>query len=310
MSGSITNALTIDVEDYFQVSAFAPHIDRASWDSRECRVERNVGRILDLLSAADVRATFFTLGGIAERYPQLIRRIVAAGHELASHGYGHERASDLSESAFLQDITRAKALLEDLSGTPVRGYRAPSFSIGEGNLWAFDCLAHAGYRYSSSIYPIRHDHYGMPDAPRFAHEVRPGLIEVPVTTVRLLKRNLPSSGGGYFRLFPYPLSRWMLGRVNRLDGQAGVFYFHPWEIDPGQPRIPGISSKTRFRHYVNIHRMEDRLARLLGDFSWGRMDEIFLPAAEAPVAVAAAARPDARGHAGPGQPARATTAEV
>jgi polysaccharide deacetylase family protein (PEP-CTERM system associated) len=168
-------------------------------------------------------------------------------------------------------------LLEDLCGVAVLGYRAPSFSIGEGNLWAFDCLLEAGYRYSSSVYPIRHDHYGMPDSPRFAYEVRPGLLEVPITTLRMLNRNLPSSGGGYFRLLPYPLSRWMLGRVNQGDAQAGVFYFHPWEIDVDQPRIPGISAKTRFRHYVNIHRMEDRLARLLGDFTWGRMDDIFLP---------------------------------
>jgi len=289
MTTGITNALTIDVEDYFQVSAFAPHIDRASWDSRECRVERNMDRILAMLSRNQVRATFFTLGWIAERYPQLIRHIVEQGHELASHGYGHERASDLTESAFVQDITRAKALLEDLGGVEVRGYRAPSFSIGKGNLWAFDCLARAGYRYSSSIYPIRHDHYGMPDAPRFAHEVRPGLLEVPITTLRLLNRNLPSSGGGYFRLLPYPLSRWMLSRVNRQDAQAGVFYFHPWEIDADQPRIAGIGSKTRFRHYVNIDRMETRLGRLLGDFAWGRMDEIFLPRAGRPPASAASA---------------------
>jgi polysaccharide deacetylase family protein (PEP-CTERM system associated) len=280
MSVPITNALTIDVEDYFQVSAFAPHIARSSWDKRECRVERNVGRILDMLAANQTRATFFTLGWIADRYPQIVRRIVQEGHELASHGYGHERVSDLTEPAFVEDITRSKALLEDLGGIAVRGYRAPSFSIGEGNLWAFDCLAQAGYRYSSSIYPIRHDHYGMPDAPRFAHEVRPGLLEVPITTLRMLNRNLPSSGGGYFRLLPYPLSRWMLSRVNRQDLQSGVFYLHPWEIDVDQPRIPGISSKTRFRHYVNIHRMEDRLARLLRDFSWGRMDEIFLPGCE------------------------------
>jgi len=230
-----------------------------------------------MLGERQTRATFFTLGWIAERYPQLIRRIVEEGHELASHGYGHERASDLTHEAFLHDITRSKALLEDLCGVEVRGYRAPSFSIGEQNLWAFDCLLQAGYRYSSSIYPIRHDHYGMPDAPRFAHEVRPGLLEVPITTLRMLNRNVPSSGGGYFRLLPYPLSRWMLGRVNRDDAQAGVFYFHPWEIDVDQPRIPGISAKTRFRHYVNIHRMEARLGRLLGDFAWGRMDEIFLP---------------------------------
>ena len=272
----ITNALTIDVEDYFQVSAFAPYIARSEWEQRECRVVRNVSRILDLLAAQDTRATFFTLGWIAERYPDLIRRIVREGHELASHGYGHERASDLDEAAFSQDIRRAKALLEDLSGTAVTGYRAPSFSIGTGNLWAFDCLARAGYLYSSSIYPIRHDHYGMPDSPRFAYRVDAGLLEVPITTLRVFNRNLPSSGGGYFRLLPYALSRWMLRRVNAGDGQAAIFYFHPWEIDVGQPRIPGIDRKTRFRHYVNIDRMEGRLQSLLTDFNWGRMDHIFL----------------------------------
>ena len=278
MNAPLVNALTIDVEDYFQVSAFAPHISRDSWDSRECRVERNVGRILDMLAEQRTQATFFTLGWIAERYPHLVRRIVAEGHELASHGYGHERASDLTPEAFLHDISRSKKLLEDLCGVAVQGYRAPSFSIGENNLWAFDCLVEAGYRYSSSVYPIRHDHYGMPDAPRYAHEVRPGLLEVPITTLRLFNRNLPSSGGGYFRLLPYALSRWMLNRVNAQDHQAGIFYFHPWEIDTSQPEVPGINAKTRFRHYVNIPRMEGRLKRLLQDFSWGRMDSIFLGA--------------------------------
>ena len=274
---SITNALTIDVEDYFQVSAFAPHIERSDWDSRECRVERNVDRILALLEEGDTKATFFTLGWIAERYPVLVRRIVEGGHELASHGYGHERVSDLSEAAFFNDIHSAKALLEDIGGVRVQGYRAPSFSIGAGNLWALDTLQRAGYRYSSSIYPIKHDHYGMPDAPRFAHQIRDGLIEVPPTTLRMLNRNLPSSGGGYFRLFPYALSRWMLRQVNGQDHAPAVFYFHPWEIDGGQPRIQGIGLKTRFRHYVNINRMEPRLGRLLRDFRWGRMDHIFLP---------------------------------
>ncbi|TAM42346.1 MAG: DUF3473 domain-containing protein, partial [Burkholderiaceae bacterium] len=201
---------------------------------------------------------------------------VKEGHELASHGYGHERASDQTEAAFFADIHLAKIVLEDLADGEVNGYRAPSFSIGTGNLWAFDCLVRAGYRYSSSIYPIRHDHYGMPDSPRFAHEVRPGLVEIPITTLRMLNRNLPSSGGGYFRLLPYSVSRWMLGRVNGHDREAGVFYFHPWEIDTGQPRIAGISSKTRFRHYVNIGRMTGRLNRLLDDFKWGRMDHVFL----------------------------------
>src|SRR5574337_574675 len=273
---AITNALTIDVEDYFQVSAFAPYIARADWDRRECRVERNVDRILALLDEHDTEATFFTLGWIAECYPQLVRRIAEQGHEIASHGYGHQRASDLNPAEFRADIERAKAVLEDLSGSEVAGYRAPSFSIGPGNLWALEALARAGHRYSSSIYPIRHDHYGMPDAPRFAHQAADGLIEVPITTLRLFNRNLPSSGGGYFRLLPYALSRWMLRQVNRSDGESAVFYFPPWEIDPGQPRIDGIDRKTRFRHYVNIHRMERRLQSLLGDFKWGRMDRLFL----------------------------------
>ena len=278
-SKSITNALTIDVEDYFQVSAFAPYISRLEWNTRECRVEQNVDRILALLDSHATKATFFTLGWIAERYPAMVRKIVAQGHELASHGYGHERASDQTPESFFTDIDLAKILLEDLSGVEVKGYRAPSFSIGEKNLWAFDCLQKAGYRYSSSIYPIHHDHYGMPDAPRFAHEVREGLLEIPVSTVRLFNRNLPSSGGGYFRLLPYAVSKWMLGQVNANDAESAIFYFHPWEIDVAQPRIEGINAKTRFRHYVNIDRMEKRLDRLLGDFRWGRMDEVFLGSA-------------------------------
>ena len=275
-SRGLTNALTIDVEDYFQVSAFAPYIKRSEWDTRECRIERNVGRILDMLLERETKATFFTLGWIAERYPSLIRRIVAEGHELASHGYGHERASDLTESTFYEDIRVAKQILEDMCGVEVKGYRAPSFSIGVGNLWAFDSLVRAGYQYSSSVYPIQHDHYGMPDSPRFAYQVRPGLLEIPITTLRVLDRNLPSSGGGYFRLLPYAMSRWMLNRVNSGDQQPGIFYFHPWEIDVDQPRIDGVDSKTRFRHYVNISRMEGKIQQLLGDFKWGRMDEVFL----------------------------------
>jgi polysaccharide deacetylase family protein (PEP-CTERM system associated) len=281
LAPSISNALTIDVEDYFQVSAFAPYIRRDEWDARECRVERNVDRILQMLASRQVKATFFTLGWVAERYPALVRRIVDGGHELASHGYGHERASDLSQQAFFQDVTRAKKLLEDIAGGEVRGYRAPSFSIGTQNLWAFDTLAQVGYTYSSSIYPIKHDHYGMPDSPRFAFKLPSGLLEVPVSTLRMGSRNLPSSGGGYFRLLPYALSRWMLRRINEVDRESAIFYFHPWEIDAGQPRIAGIDLKTRFRHYVNIPRMESRLESLLGDFRWGRMDDIFLPRAPA-----------------------------
>lgn len=272
---STVNSLTIDVEDYFQVSAFAPHIPRSEWATRECRVERNVDCILAMLDAHDTRATFFTLGWVAERYPELVRRITASGHEIASHGYGHERASDQTPEGFFSDVNVAKLILEDLTGCEVKGYRAPSFSIGEKNLWAFECLERAGYQYSSSIYPIRHDHYGMPDAPRHAHKIG-NLLEIPATTLRFFNRNWPASGGGYFRLMPYPLSRWMIQRVNAVDKLSAVFYFHPWEIDAEQPRVAGIGAKTRFRHYVNIDRMEHRLNRLLADFSWGRMDELYL----------------------------------
>ena len=272
----IVNALTIDVEDYFQVSALSPYIPRSEWDERECRVERNVDRILELLNEGRARATFFTLGWIAERYPRLVRKIVSEGHELASHGFSHQRASDQEESAFYADISSAKQMLEDISGVSVRGYRAPSFSIGTGNRWAFECIGRAGYEYSSSIYPIRHDHYGMPDAPRFMHRVRHDLVEIPVTTARVFRHNLPAGGGGYFRLMPYPISHWLLDRVNHVDRQPAVFYFHPWEIDPCQPRIRGISLKTRFRHYVNLGRTERRLKRLLADFRWGRLDEVIL----------------------------------
>lgn len=271
----LTNALTVDVEDYFQVSALAPHFARSAWDAQPCRVDRNVQRLLGLFAESGARATFFTLGWVAERYPQLVRDIVAGGHELASHGYAHERASDLTPDALASDVRRAKALLEDISAQPVRGYRAPSFSIGYTNPWAFDVLQEAGYRYSSSVYPVKHDHYGMPDAPRFPYAARDGLIEVPMTTTRMLGRNLPAGGGGWFRLAPYWLSRWALQRVNRIDARPAMFYFHPWEIDPAQPRVAGTSLKTRFRHYVNLDKTEPRLARLLGDFRWGRVDEVF-----------------------------------
>lgn len=274
----IRNAMTCDVEDYFQVSAFAPYIDRDSWPTRECRVEANMERILAIYERHGVKATFFTLGWIAERYPGMVRNIVAAGHELASHGYGHLRASDQSRTQFDNDIRSSKALLEDIGGQAVLGYRAPSFSIGHANLWALEALQEAGYRYSSSIYPIAHDHYGMPDAPRFAFYPHgpDGLLEVPVTTVNMLGRNLPAGGGGYFRLLPYALSRWMMQKVNREDRQPALFYFHPWELDPGQPRPQGLDAKSRFRHYVNIERMEGRLEQLARDFAWDRMDRIFL----------------------------------
>jgi polysaccharide deacetylase family protein (PEP-CTERM system associated) len=272
----IANALTVDVEDYFQVSALSPYIRRADWDRVPCRVQRNVDTILSLFADARVRATFFTLGWIAQRHPALVKRIVAEGHELASHGYGHLRIHEQTEAEFTQDIRRAKALLEDIAGVEVKGYRAPSFSIGERTLWAFDRIAEARYQYSSSVYPVRHDLYGMPDAPRFPYRPRADLLEIPVTTAAVFNCNLPAGGGGYFRLLPYAVSRALIRRVNQVERRSSVFYFHPWEIDPAQPRVPGTSVKTRFRHYVNLRRTEPRLRRLLQDFRWRRMDEVFL----------------------------------
>ncbi len=273
----LTNVMSVDVEDYFQVGAFENTIARADWERWPCRVEANMARILALFDRHDIRATFFTLGWIAERHPQVVRDIVANGHELASHGYGHQRAAALAPAEFRQDVVRAKHLLEDLGGVAVLGYRAPSFSIGHRNLWAVDVLAETGHRYSSSIYPIAHDHYGMPDAPRFPyrHPHCPKLLEMPPTTVDWRGRNLPAAGGGFFRLLPYPASRWLIGQVNRQDQRPAMFYFHPWEIDPDQPRIPGAPLKSRFRHYVNLGRMEGKLDRLCRDFRWGRADQVY-----------------------------------
>jgi polysaccharide deacetylase family protein (PEP-CTERM system associated) len=272
----VVNALTVDVEDYFQVWALAPWFPRSKWDSAPCRIERNVERILALLEEAGTKATFFTLGWIAERYPELVRRIAADGHEIASHGYAHARVDDLQRESYHADILLAKAILEDVTGAEVRGYRAPSFSIGTETEWAHDCILEAGYRYSSSVYPIRHDHYGIPDAPRFAYYSRPELLEVPITTTRFLDRNWPAGGGGYFRLLPYPVSRWSIRRVNDVEEQPAIFYFHPWELDPEQPRVKGAGLRTRVRHYLNLGETERRLRRLLGDFQWGRVDRVFL----------------------------------
>jgi polysaccharide deacetylase family protein (PEP-CTERM system associated) len=276
MAALIRNALTVDVEEHFQVAAFERTIVRDSWDTAESRVEFSAGRVLDLFEAQGVRGTFFVLGWIAERHPGLVRRIVKDGHELASHGYDHTRVHNFTPEQFRADVLRTKAILEDVGGVQVRGYRAPSYSINAKNLWALDVLQETGHVYSSSIYPIRHDLYGMPDAPRFPFRFRPdGILEIPVTTVRMGGRNYPCGGGGYFRLLPYGAFRWMLARVNEQDRQSGLFYFHPWEVDPGQPRVEGAPLKSRFRHYLNLDSMSARLERLLGDFSWGRMDEVF-----------------------------------
>ncbi len=276
------NALTIDVEDYFQVEAFFDVIDRKDWDGYDCRVEANIERILDLLDRNGARATFFTLAWVAERYPRLVRDIVARGHELASHGSDHRRADGQTRGEFLADAARAKAVLEDIGGAAVKGYRAPSFSVSRSNLWVMEALAEAGYAYSSSTYPIAHDNYGIPEGPRFAFHPLAGreFLEIPVTSLRLFGRNWPCGGGGYFRLLPYGLSQMALARVNR-EGRPCVFYFHPWEIDPDQPRIEAAPFKSRLRHYLNLEKTQTRLARLLQAFRWRRMDEIFLPPARA-----------------------------
>jgi len=280
----ICNAMTVDVEDYFQVSAFEKHIAREDWESMECHVERNIERILALFDKQGIKATFFVLGWMAERYPAMVRQLHDSGHEVASHGYEHVRVVNQTPGAFREDILRTRKLLEDTIGAPVIGYRAASYSIGRDNLWALDELQETGHLYSSSIYPIHHDLYGMPEAPRFAfrHRDGAGLLEIPVSTVQVGKHNYPCGGGGYFRLLPYAVSRWAINRVNQHDGQSAIFYFHPWEIDPQQPRQQGIGIKTQVRHYLNLSRMESRLSRLLKDFQWDRMDRVFLTQEDRP----------------------------
>ena len=277
------NAMTVDVEDWFQVQAFAGTIARRDWDRLPQRVEANTERFLTMFAEASTQATFFTLGWVAERHPALVRRIVAAGHELASHGYEHRLAHEQSPEQFRRDVGRARELLEAVGGVPVLGYRAPTFSINMRNPWAFDVLAEEGYRYSSSIYPIRHDLYGMPGAPRFPHRVAEGrLLEIPMTTVRLGGRNLPCSGGGYFRLLPYAMFRAGLRRFNVRDKASGMFYTHPWEIDPGQPRVTAAPALAKFRHYLNMSRTAGRVRLLLRDFAWGRVDQVFQAELSAP----------------------------
>ena len=283
------NGLSVDVEDWFQVGAFEKVIDRDSWPLLADRVERNCDEILRLFDDCGVKGTFFTLGWVAERHPVLMRRIAAEGHEIASHGWDHERVFRLGAEGFAQDIARARKAIEDASGTAVLGYRAPSFSIDARTPWAFEVLAEQGYAYSSSVAPIMHDHYGWLEAPRFAFHPLPGcdLVEIPVTTATFAGRRLAAGGGGFFRVLPYGFSRRAIRQVNREEKRPAVFYFHPWEIDPEQPRVADAPMRSKLRHYTNLGVMAGKLRQLIGDFRWGRMDE--LAAREAGRAVALAA---------------------
>ena len=272
---NIVNAMTVDVEDYFQVSAFESLIKRQHWVDHASRVERNTYTCLELFERKRVKATFFMLGCVAEAAPGLVRDIVAQGHELASHGYSHVRVIHQTQSEFRDDIRLTKKILEDLSGTAITGYRAASYSICAQTPWAYEELVDAGYRYSSSIYPIQHDLYGDPNAPRFPFSLMGGaLTEVPVTTARWLNKNWPAGGGGYFRLLPYWYSKTAISTVNSTDKTPAVFYFHPWEIDPDQPKIAGTPLKTRIRHYTNLNRMQSKLEQLTSQFSWSRLDAL------------------------------------
>ena len=274
MSERVVNGLSVDVEDWFQVGAFEGVIDRSNWDGLSDRVERNVLAILDMFAAADVKATFFTLGWVALRHGPLMRRIVEAGHELASHGWDHERVFRLDAKSFTADLERSRKVLEDASGVQITGYRAPSFSIDQRSPWAYMVLAEQGFVYSSSVAPISHDHYGWPEAPRFAFKPLPWseLVEIPVTTAHFAGKRLAAGGGGFFRVLPYGFSRWAIRQVNTRDQRPAVFYFHPWEIDPDQPRVTGATLRSRVRHYTNLGVMAAKLEQLVREFEWGRMD--------------------------------------
>lgn len=272
------NAISVDVEDYFHVSALEKVIGQRQWASCEHRVEANTDKLLDLFADADVRATFFFLGWVAERFPQLLRRVVQAGHEIGSHGYNHVQVRDQDRGAFREDVLRTKALLEDIAGVLVNGYRAASFSIGRRTPWAYEVLVEAGHTYSSSINPITHDRYHARDMPRFPYvDAASQLPELPVSTGAWHGLRWPCGGGGYFRLLPYRWTRWNLTRVNTVDEQPVNFYLHPWEIDPDQPRVAGLGPATRFRHYVNLSRTEGKLKRLLRDFRWTTIQEAYEP---------------------------------
>ncbi len=268
------NGLSVDVEDWFQVGAFEGVIDRDTWDGLSDRVVRNCDAILEMFDEADVKATFFTLGWVAQRHPALLRRIADAGHELASHGWDHARVFTMDKACFAADLDKSRKAIEDASGVSITGYRAPSFSIDQRTPWAYMVLAEQGFAYSSSVAPIAHDHYGWPEAPRFAFRPLPwsDLLELPVTTATFAGRRLAAGGGGFFRALPYGFSRWAIRQVNTRDGRSAVFYFHPWEIDPQQPRVTAASLRSKLRHYTNLDVMADKLKQLVMEFDWGRMD--------------------------------------
>ena len=273
---ALLNAMSVDIEDWFQVGAFETVIDRADWDQLEHRVERNSEAVLELFDEAGIKATFFTLGWVAERYPALMQKIAAAGHEIANHGYDHARVFTLTPDQFRDDLDRSRKILQDTSGQKVVGYRAPSFSIDQRTPWAHEILAEQGYAYSSSVAPINHDHYGWAGSPRFAWKPveQSGFIELPVTTVKLGNRVFAAGGGGFFRLLPYPLYERSIRKMHNDDGRGAIFYFHPWEIDPGQPRVGNAPIKSKLRHYTNLRHMRAKLLRAGQDFKWGRVDEL------------------------------------
>ncbi|MCI5043316.1 MAG: DUF3473 domain-containing protein [Aquisalinus sp.] len=272
------NAISVDVEDYFQVWALSEVIKREDWDDIPLRVESATRTVLDLFDRTQSKGTFFTLGWVAERAPALMREIVARGHEVASHGYDHTKVFDQSSDEFRADIRKTKQILEDITGQSVRGFRAAGFSLDDRTPWAHEILCEEGYKYSSSVHPIAHDHYHAPDAPRFAWSPlkdNVAFLEIPVSTTMVAGRRVSCAGGGWFRAMPYNLSHALLSRMITKDDQPAVFYFHPWEVDPEQPKVSGLSRKSRLRHYLNLERMEGKLERLLGSMRWGRIDEIF-----------------------------------
>jgi polysaccharide deacetylase family protein (PEP-CTERM system associated) len=270
------NAMTVDVEDYFQVSAFEDVINKESWDSQQLRVGQNTHRLLDLFAENNVKSTFFTLGWVAKRCPDVIKRIVDEGHELASHGLEHQRATTMTQSQFKEDVYASKSILEDVGGTAIKGYRAPSFSVNDSNTWVYDVLVEQGFVYSSSTYPIEHDLYGVPQWPRFKYERKEGITEIPIPTIRKKGTNVGIGGGGFYRLYPYWLSKKRIMAFMEAESAPYSFYFHPWEIDPDQPYIKEANWRSKFRHYINLSRMESKIEKLLKDFNWGSMYDVYI----------------------------------